>query len=74
MERMVRGGVARLTGLIERELRARDTGLQLPHIKGLSDISASILQCRSVNTSEIATVFPRSVKNDASRYLSLIHI
>ena len=68
MERMVRGGVARLSGLIERELRERDTGLQLPHIKSLSDLSASILHCRSVNTSEIAAVFPRAVKNDDSRY------
>ena len=39
--------------MIERDLRVRDTGLQLPHIKGLSDFIASILQCRSVNTSAI---------------------
>jgi hypothetical protein len=68
MERMIRGGVARLSGSIEQALRERDTGLQVPHIKGLSDLAASILHCRSVNTSEIAAVFPRSVKNDDSRY------
>ena len=42
--------------------------LQLPHIKGLADFAASVLQCRSVNTSEIAAVLPRAVKNDDSRY------
>lgn len=68
MERMVRGGVARLSGTIERDLRVRKTGLQLPHIKGLSDIAASVLHCRCVNTSEIAAVLPRAVKNDDSRY------
>ena len=68
MERMVRGGVARLSGVIERDLRERQTGLQLPHIKGLSDFAASVLHCRSVNTSEIAAVLPRAVKNDDSRY------
>jgi len=68
MERMVRGGIARLSGAIERDLRVRETGLQLPHIKGLADFAASVLQCRSVNTSEIAAVLPRAVKNDDSRY------
>ena len=68
MERMIRGGVARLSGSVEQALRERDTGLQLPHIKGLSDLAASVLHCRSVNTSEIAAVFPRAVKNDDSRY------
>ncbi len=68
MERMVRGGIARLSGAIERDLRVRATGLQLPHIKGLADFAASVLQCRSVNTSEIAAVLPRAVKNDDSRY------
>ena len=68
MERIVRGGIARLSGAIERDLRGRRTGLQLPHIKGLADFAASVLQCRSVNTSEIAAVLPRAVKNDDSRY------
>ena len=68
MERMVRGGIARLSGAIERDLRVRETGLQVPHIKGLADLAASVLQCRSVNTSEIAAVLPRAVKNDDSRY------
>lgn len=68
MERMIRGGVARLSGAIERDLRGRQTGLQLPHIKSLADLAASVLQCRSVNTSEIAAVLPRAVKNDDSRY------
>ncbi len=32
MERMLRGGVARLSGTIKRDLRVGKTGLQLPHI------------------------------------------
>lgn len=68
MERMKRGGIARLSSAIERDLRDRETGLQVPHIKGLADFAASVLQCRSVNTSEIAAVLPRAVKNDDSRY------
>ena len=68
MERMKHGGVARLSLAIEADLRGRDAGLQLPHIKGLSDLAASVLHVRSVNTSEIAAVLPRAVKNDDSRY------
>ena len=71
MERMIRGGVARLSQRIERDLRIRDTGLQVPHIKGLSDFTASVLHCRSVNTSEIAAVVPRAVSQDDSRYRML---
>lgn len=68
MERMLRGGVARLSISIEQDLLLRDLGLQLPHIKSLADFSASVLHCRSVNTSEIAAVLPRALKNDDSRY------
>ena len=32
------------------------------------DFATSVLQCRSVNTSEIAAGLPRAVKNDDSRY------
>ena len=53
---------------MEQELRRRDTGLHIPHIKGLADIAASVLYCRSVNSSEIAAVLPRALKNDDSRY------
>ena len=68
MQRLVIGGVARLSGSIERDLRVRETGLQLPHIKGLADLAASVLHCKSVNSSEIAAVLPRAGKNDDSRY------
>lgn len=64
----MRGGIARLSGAIDRDLRERRTALQLPHIKELADFAAAVLQCRSVNTSEIAAVFPRAVKNDDNRY------
>lgn len=68
MQRLIRGGVGKLSKQIERDLRGRDISLQLPHIKGLSDISAAVLHCRSVNTSELASVLPREGKNDDSRY------
>ena len=68
MERMKHGGIARLSGRIEGDIRGRNVGLQLPHIKGLADLCACVLQCRSVNTSEIAALLPRKVKNDDSRY------
>ena len=71
MERMIRGGVARLSQRIERDLRIGDTGLQVPHIKRLLDFTASVLHCRSVNTSEIAAVVPRAVSQDDSRYRML---
>ena len=41
MERMIRGGVARHSQVIEQDLRVGDTRLQRPHIKGLKD-------CRTV--------------------------
>ena len=68
MERLLRGGVARLSSVVEHELRGRNCGLQVLHIKGLADLAASVLHCRSVNTSEIAAVLPRALKNDDSRY------
>ena len=68
MERMVRGGIARLSGTIEQDLRVRETGLQVPHIKGLADLAASVLQCWSLNTGKIAAILSRAVKNDDSRY------
>lgn len=68
MFRLKRGGVARLSGTIEVDLRGRETGLESRNIKALSDICAGVLHCRSVNTSEISAVLPRASKNDDSRY------
>ena len=66
--RIKTGGVAHISSCIEEDMRGRKTGLQEPHIKGLSDVSASVLTCRSVNTSEIANVLPRLSENKESRY------
>ena len=49
-------------------LQDRDTGLHKPHVKGLADLSASMLACRSVNTSELLSVLPRQTKDADSRY------
>jgi hypothetical protein len=66
--RYTTGGIAHMAGVIEDDLADRDTGLQKPHIKGLADLSASMLACRSVNTSELLAVLPRSTKDADSRF------
>lgn len=62
------GGVAHISSFIEADLSSRDTGLNKPHISGLSDLAASVLSCHSVNTSELASILPRKVKSDEERY------
>ena len=37
-------------------------------MKGLADIAASVVSCRSINTSDLAAVLPRDVKTDEERY------
>lgn len=66
--RIKNGGVAHIASQIEDDLKQRQTGLYLPHIKGLADAAASVLSCRSVNTTEIANVLPRAVKDKDARY------
>jgi len=34
----------------------------------LADLAASVLACRSVNTSELANILPRDVYSDEERY------
>ena len=51
------------------DLEGRETGLNKPQRCGLADIAASVITCRSVNTSELANVLPRSVKNCEESYL-----
>jgi len=53
--RYTTGGIAHMAAVIEDDLSDRDTGLHKPHIKGLADISASLLACRSVNTSRYSS-------------------
>jgi len=45
--------------LVEDDLEGRETGLHKPHIKGLADLTASMLACGSVNTSDLLSVLPR---------------
>jgi hypothetical protein len=54
--------------VIEDDLSDRETSLQKPHIKGLADLAASMLACRSVNTSDLLAVLPRHTKDSDSRY------
>lgn len=66
--RYTTGGIAHMAGVIEDDLVDRGTGLQKPHIKGLADLAASMLACRSVNTSELLAVLPRSTQDMDSRF------
>jgi hypothetical protein len=66
--RHLRGGVAHVASVIEEDLTDRGTDLYKPHISGLADLAASVLACRSVNTSDLASVLPRVVKSDEERY------
>lgn len=69
--RLKTGGVSRIAKLIERDLEFRETGLSKPQQSGLADIAASVLSCRSVNTSELSAVLPRKVGDQEScfRYI-----
>jgi hypothetical protein len=65
------GGVWHIAEIIADDLEGRETGLSKPLRIGLSDLAASVLTCRSVNTSELANVLPRTVKSseDSARYI-----
>jgi len=66
--RMMGGSIIHLARVIEDDLEGRDTGLTKPQRIGLADLAASVITCRNVNTSELATVLPRDVKSDEERY------
>jgi hypothetical protein len=66
--RYTTGGIAHMAAVIEDDLLDRDTGLHRPHVKGLADLAASMLACRSVNTSELLSVLPRQTKDADSRF------
>jgi hypothetical protein len=72
--RIFTGGVSHLARAIESDLKVRDTGLQKPHIGALSDLTASVLTCRSVNSSEWISILPRTTGDSKSkeRYISRI--
>jgi hypothetical protein len=66
------GGIWHLAEIIADDLEGRETGLSKPQRYGLADIAASVLTCRSINTSELANVLPRSVKSceESYRYIN----
>lgn len=65
--RRLSGGVSHVASMLEEDLRLRETGLQKPHITGLADLSASVLACRNVNSSEWVAILPRRDCNAASK-------
>lgn len=62
------GSIIHLATVIEEDLADRDISLTKPQRIGLADLAASVITCRDVNTSELATVLPRAVKSDEERY------
>jgi|SRR3989338_117230 len=62
------GGVWHIAEIIADDLEDRETGLSKPQRIGLADIAASVLSCRSVNTSELANILPRTVKSPEESY------
>jgi len=46
------GGMWHLVEIIIDDLEGQETGLNKPQRYGLADIAASVLTCRSANTSE----------------------
>ena len=66
--RMQRGGVWHIGEIIAEDLEGREVGLSKPQRLGLADLAASVLTCRSVNTSELANILPRKVKSQEESY------
>jgi hypothetical protein len=65
--RLLKGGVAHVACVIEKDLRDRETGLQKPHIKGLADLCSTALASRSSNTAEWIALMPRTNCEEKSR-------
>jgi hypothetical protein len=66
--RSTTGGITHMAAVMEQDLLERGTGLLKSHLKGLADLAASLLACRSVNPSELLSVLPRRTKEADSRY------
>ncbi len=62
------GGVLHVSRIMERDIEDREISLSKPQRVGLADIAASLLSCRTVNTSELASVLPRKTKDVESRF------
>lgn len=74
--RLLTGGVAHISSIIEEDLIAREVELHKAHISGLADLSASALSSRSSNSAEWIAVMNRvncdykSKERYISRFLS----
>lgn len=66
--RLTSGGVLGASNAIASDLRKRKTGLQRPHVRSLANLAACMLECRSVNTSELLELLPRLTEKKESRY------
>ncbi len=66
--RVLKGNVAKISSQIEKDLRQRNIQLRTQKIEALADITASVLEVRSVNTTELANVLPRDCKKPESSY------
>jgi hypothetical protein len=66
------GGVSHIAQAIEEDLKSRGTGLHKSQVSALSDLAASVLVCRSVNTSEWRSILPRTecVEKSREQYIS----
>jgi hypothetical protein len=51
--RCTNGDIAHMAAVIKDDLEGRGTGLHNPHIKGWADLAASMLGCRSANTTKL---------------------
>ena len=65
--RLLTGGVAHVAGVIEEDLRDRETGLYKTHIAGLADLAACVLACRNVNSGDWIAVLPRKTGEEQSK-------
>jgi len=71
--RLFKGGVGHVATVIEDDLWNRDTKLQKPHISALSDICASVLATKNVNTAEWISVLPRKIdEKSKERYINRV--
>lgn len=65
--RVLKGGVAHVAGVIEEDLRDRETGLYKAHIAGLADLAACVLACRNVNSGDWIAILPRKTGEEQSK-------
>ncbi|MBS0186325.1 MAG: transposase [Proteobacteria bacterium] len=70
--RILKGGVAHVSGVIEEDLRDRETRLHKAHIEGIADLTATVLACWNFNSGDWISILPRKTGDEKSkeRYIS----